>query len=156
MIENNERYQNPSAGILLITRNHEGHEQVLLQHRGQTKMLPNVWDCISGHVEQGESVRQALVREAMEELGIKLRPKTLKFVGLNHLKLDEETTYYNIFFSTDKFEGTPRILEPKKHDDLKWFNIASLESMVTEIVGNRYFAIKNLNNPPFYIEENFD
>lgn len=156
MIENNSRYQNPSAGILLITRMHEGHEQILLQHRGNIKMLPNIWDCISGHVEAGESVRQSLVREAMEELGIKLSAESLKFVGLNHLKLDESTTYYNIFFTTDEFEGSPKILEPKKHDGLKWFNIASLESMSSEIVSNRYFAIMNLHEKPFYIEENFD
>ncbi|MFJ8451965.1 NUDIX domain-containing protein [Aerococcus viridans] len=149
------RYTNPSAGILILTRKLDGHKQVLLQHRGQTEMLANVWDCISGHVEAQETVRQAMVREVYEELGIQIQADDLEFVGLTHLRLDDETTYYNIYLTTDRFVGTPHIMETDKHDDLKWVNLTDLPTMADEIVQNRYEAIQHLGQPPFYSEEGF-
>lgn len=149
------RYTNPSAGILILTRKLGGQKQVLLQHRGQTEMLANKWDCISGHVEAQETVRQAMVREVHEELGIHIQADDLAFVGLTHLRLDDETTYYNIYLTTDRFVGTPHIMETDKHDDLKWVNLTDLPTMADEIVQNRYEAIQHLGQPPFYSEEGF-
>ncbi|MFE0442422.1 MULTISPECIES: NUDIX hydrolase [Aerococcus] len=149
------RYTNPSAGILILTRKLDGQKQVLLQHRGQTEMLANKWDCISGHVEAQETVRQAMVREAYEELGIQIQVDDLTFVGLTHLRLDDETTYYNIYLTTDRFMGTPQIMETDKHDDLKWVNLTDLQAMAEAIVKNRYEAIQHLGQPPFYSEEGF-
>lgn len=149
------RYTNPSAGILILTRKLGGQKQVLLQHRGQTEMLANKWDCISGHVEAQETVRQAMVREVYEELGIQIQADDLAFVGLTHLRLDDETTYYNIYLTTDRFVGTPHIMETDKHDDLKWVNLTDLPTMANEIVQNRYEAIQHLGQPPFYSEEGF-
>lgn len=149
------RYTNPSAGILILTRKLDGQKQVLLQQRGQTEMLANKWDCISGHVEAQETVRQAMVREVYEELGIQIQADDLAFVGLTHLRLDDETTYYNIYLTTDRFVGTPQIMETDKHDDLKWVNLTDLPTMANEIVQNRYEAIQHLGQPPFYLEEGF-
>ena len=155
MVSKKARYTNPSAGILILTRVQDGQKQVLLQHRGQTEMLPNVWDCISGHVEEQETVRQAMVREVNEELAIIVKVEDIEFVGMTHLRLDDETTYYNIFLTTDKFVGTPKIMEKDKHDDLKWVNLSDLPAMADEIVQNRYHAIQHLGQPPFYSEEGF-
>ncbi|AMC01003.1 NUDIX hydrolase [Aerococcus viridans] len=149
------RYTNPSAGILILTRKLDGQKQVLLQQRGQTEMLANKWDCISGHVEAQETVRQAMVREVYEELGVYIQADDLAFVGLTHLRLDDETTYYNIYLTTDRFVGTPQIMETDKHDDLKWVNLTDLPTMANEIVQNRYEAIQHLGQPPFYSEEGF-
>lgn len=156
MVSKKARYTNPSAGVLILTREVEGEKQVLLQHRGQTEMLPNVWDCISGHVEAQETVRQAMVREVYEELAIEVNAEDLQFVGLTHLRLDDETTYYNIYLTTDKFVGTPKIMETDKHDGLKWINLADLQHMANDIVENRYHAIQHLGKAPFYSEEGFE
>lgn len=46
--------------------------RIFLQKRSATKkMYPNVWDtAVGGHVSYGEYVREALFREAREELGL--------------------------------------------------------------------------------------
>jgi 8-oxo-dGTP diphosphatase len=44
---------------------------ILLAKRASHKTwYPNRWDLIGGHVETGESVENALVREAREEVGL--------------------------------------------------------------------------------------
>ncbi|OYQ66667.1 NUDIX domain-containing protein [Aerococcus sp. 1KP-2016] len=150
-----KHYTNPSAGILILTRMSDKGKQILLQHRGDTKMLPNVWDCISGHVERGESVRQTIVREAMEEIDISISEDDLTFVGITHLRLDEEISYYNFFFTSDTYQGTPKILEPSKHDDLAWFDLTDLPQMADQIAENRLEAIMQLESGIFYNDVNF-
>ncbi|MDK7049589.1 NUDIX hydrolase [Aerococcus sanguinicola] len=143
----------PSAGILILTRECQGQREVLLQHRANTKMLPQQWDLISGHVEAAESVRQAIVREAKEEIGIELDVDDLDFVLLSHNRINRDTTYYNIFFTSQRFQGQPHILEPEKHDALDWF---PLDDLPSPLVKDRKLALEALRTGQTYVEVDFD
>ena len=59
-----------SAHLLVF----DGSGRVLLQKRSMVKdRFPGRWDSsVSGHVDSGESYDQCIVREAMEEIGIRL------------------------------------------------------------------------------------
>ena len=58
------------AQVLLLDR----HNRLLIYLRDNKPEIPfpNHWDFFGGHVEVGETPEQALVREVMEELGVKL------------------------------------------------------------------------------------
>lgn len=144
-----EHYQNPSAGMLILTREKAGQLEVLLQYRGNTRMLPNQWDVISGHVEAMEYLRDAVAREAKEEIDITINPTDLNFLMLSHNKIAADQMYYNVFFTTDKFAGQPRMLETHKHTELKWFPIDKLPD---NIVKDRRIALEHLDGSLPYVE----
>ena len=56
---------------------------VLLVHRHPLRQwYPDCWDLVGGHVEPGESPREAVIRECFEELGVQAHdpvPIPMKF-----------------------------------------------------------------------------
>lgn len=58
-------------------------DEVLLQKRCATKdSYPDTWDLsCGGHITAGEESRETAVRELEEELGLKVVPEDLEFVG---------------------------------------------------------------------------
>jgi 8-oxo-dGTP diphosphatase len=54
--------------------------------------FPNHWDFFGGHLEQGETPEQALVREIKEEIGVDLK----QWAFLKHYVCAEGDTYPNI------------------------------------------------------------
>ena len=61
----------PAVYVVILRDGPDGSVEVLLQLRSGTGYMDDHWACAAaGHVERGESVVQAAVREAAEELGI--------------------------------------------------------------------------------------
>lgn len=60
------------------------HGDILLQRRANTKdIYPDKWDIsAAGHITAGDTPAQTAIRETEEELGIRLKPGQLVFVGL--------------------------------------------------------------------------
>ena len=57
-----------AAAILL--REENGHSEFLLAQRPKGKVYAGYWEFPGGKLEPGESLREALVREIQEELGV--------------------------------------------------------------------------------------
>lgn len=60
-----ERYQSKVVVFLILTRDINGKKEILLQKRCNTGYMDGKYDCAcSGHLEKGESLSMATVREA--------------------------------------------------------------------------------------------
>jgi len=57
----------------IILENDKGEFLLYLRDNKPDIPFPDYWDLIGGHVEEGETPEQALVREVKEELGIDLK-----------------------------------------------------------------------------------
>ena len=57
----------------IILENENGEFLLALRDDKPSIPFPNHWDLIGGHVEEGETPEEALVREAKEELDIDLK-----------------------------------------------------------------------------------
>ena len=107
-------------------------QEILLHLRQNTGYQDGKWDtAASGHVDVGESAKQAAIRECKEEIGIDVQIEDLEFVHLTHHFSESGRTYYHIYFIVNKYKGMPTIMEPDKALDLRWFDLSELpENMV--------------------------
>jgi ADP-ribose pyrophosphatase YjhB (NUDIX family) len=92
---------------------------VLLMRRAGTGFFDGLYSLPGGHVEEGESLRATAVREMREELGIELAEAALEVLGVVHRRSD--TNRIDFFLRAQAWLGEPRIAEPNKCDDLRWF-----------------------------------
>lgn len=126
-------------------------KDVLLIRRYNTGYDDGLYSCAGGGVDGNESITQAIIREANEELGIKLKPENLKVVHALHInRIDQPgNEYIHFFVETNKWEGDLKIMEPNKCDNINWFSIDTLPENIMPSVKHVIEAIdKNL----FYSE----
>ncbi|HEX8226293.1 MAG TPA: NUDIX domain-containing protein [Candidatus Saccharimonadales bacterium] len=106
------------ASIFIVLRNDAG--EILLQQRANTGYHDGYYDfAAGGKVDEGESILEAVVREAAEELGITIDPADAKLVHINQNFIDH--AYFNFTFDVTRWQGTPQIMEPEKCSDLRYF-----------------------------------
>lgn len=116
------KFTAPVAVVVLIARIENGVRHILLQRRQNTGFGDGMWDfACSGHVEEGESMTEACVRECREELGIIAEAQRFKFFTLIY-KRDGDITYVNSYFYLTEYYAKPVIMEQNKCSELKWFS----------------------------------
>ena len=80
---------------------------------------------VAGHVDPGESVTRAALREIGEEVGLGLAPERLRVVGVMHRKSDDERVDFFLACELDG-EEAPRNREPGKCSELVWACLVDL------------------------------
>lgn len=98
---------------------------VLMQKRQNTGFGDGQYSFVGGHVEDGENIRQAVIREAREEIGILIPDHALSLVLVLHRKTPNGV-FLNFFFEATAWENPIRICEPDKASDLAFFNASNL------------------------------
>ena len=90
--------------------------QLLLCHRHPARTYhPDVWDLPGRHVEAGESMTGALVRELREELGIVIAlPQKCPW---ETIRVDEAEL--NVYI-VDQWQGEPDNNASHEHDEIRW------------------------------------
>jgi len=96
-------------------------DQVLYGQRQNTGYEDGAWHLPSGHLEAGESVVTALIREAEEEIGITIDPRDVHFSHIMHNSSSGGRVAF--FFSVTHWKGEPTNREPEKCADLNWFRL---------------------------------
>ncbi len=149
----NERFKLKVAVILILSKIENNEEYILLQKRQNTGILDGFYDCsCCGHLEEGETLKEGIIRESKEELGIEIEPQDLEFSSLMHATFKDGGEYLLVTFSAKKFIGTAKIMEPNKCSELKWFNINQLPE---EVADTRRIAIESYKNKNYYNEFGF-
>ena len=103
--------------------------QILLLRRFNTGYQDGKFSVVAGHVDAGETVTQAAMREAKEEVGVSLKSEDLEVVHVMNRKSDDERI--DFFMTIKRWTGSIHNCEPEKCDQLTWYPIAELpENMI--------------------------
>ncbi len=98
--------------------------ELLMLRRFNTGWEDGNYSVVAGHVEAGETVTQAAIREAEEEVGVALAPDQVDVVHVMHRKSDDERI--DFFLTVDNWIGEIRNREPDKCDELGWYPLEAL------------------------------
>ncbi|HET6502826.1 MAG TPA: NUDIX domain-containing protein [Amycolatopsis sp.] len=111
----------------------DDHGRVLLsRRRDPDPRFDGLWHLPSGKLDAGESVLEATVREADEEIGVHLDPADLRHVHTIHINGMGREPRLGLFFVARRWAGEPANREPHKCYGLDWF---PLDDLPKDIIG---------------------
>ena len=143
-----------SAHVWVWRRGATGDMEVLMQLRAADEAVwPDHWDIsTAGHINVDETALEAAVREANEEINLKLDPERLEYVFCDRRVTEwyEEFRYVFIYEMIDelKFE-----FNDGEVDELKWVSLSDLKEWVGNSDGR---SEKIVPHPPYYFAQLFE
>jgi len=145
-LEKNEPLLTHVAVYLLLVKD----EQILLSRRYQTGWEDGMYTLVAGHVDRGETILSAMIREGEEEVGIVLDKDDLAVVHVMNRKSNRP--YVDFFIKANFWEGEPTIIEPDKCDSMRWFPISNLPTNTLPHVAQ---ALEFIQNGVYFSEVGF-
>ena len=103
------------------------------------KAWPCHWDMIGGHVEAGETLDDALVREVQEEVGV--TPTQFRLIATVRERQPEiyGDALHHVYAVTSWQGGDPANI-CDEHTELKWFSVSEMR-LLTNIVDGDYLLL---------------
>ena len=120
-----ERNTIPMTALLILRK----ENKVLLLRRFNTGYEDGKYCFPGGHVEKGEPVHKAMIREAKEEIGIDIKDKDLNLVHICNRKV-KDNAYVDFIFECKEWKGKIEIMEKEKSDEIKWFDLDDLPNNI--------------------------
>lgn len=125
----------PSVYVLLRQR-----EKALFVLRENTGFKDGEYTVPSGHVEAGETFRQAACREVLEEVGVHIRPDDLTYLLTVHRRATSDTRI-DVWFEAATWTGEPTNVESDKHAAITWLSTEELPENIVDYIA---FGIDNI------------
>ena len=124
--------------------------QVLLSQRSSNKSIcPLLWDVsVAGHVDSGESIKQAAVRETKEEIGLNISENELNKIGVfecfqtyDNGIIDNE--FHNTYIAELKVPLTKLIPQAEEVEALKLVSFTVFYELINNAGINNHFIASN-------------
>ena len=130
--------------------------EVLLAQRSATKAIcPLLWDIsVAGHVDAGETIEHAAIRETREEIGIEIPEASLDKIGVydcfqsypNGIKDNE---FHHTFIAAIAYELKDLKLDTDEVAQVKFVSIPQFLELLKNSNHNGHFIA---SNTPYYLE----
>lgn len=105
-------------------------DEVLLARRSGTGYADDLLNAPAGHVEDGEDVRAAMIREAAEEIGAALDPDDLRTALVMHHRgpggRPRTGWFFEVRYDAERASWEPYNREPAKCSGLSWHPLSAL------------------------------
>jgi 8-oxo-dGTP diphosphatase len=99
-------------------------DQILVLRRFNTGYADGQYSVPAGHLDGGETIVAAAIREAHEETGVQIKSEDVLFSSVMHRHEGDERV--DFFVHVRAWQGEPVNAEPDKCDELKWVHVRNL------------------------------
>ncbi|TWF47796.1 NUDIX hydrolase [Neorhizobium alkalisoli] len=113
----------------------EGEKILLVRRAPHRKWSPHLWDLVGGHVEKGEELDVALVRECQEEVGLTPLAFSLEATLLEDHDDHRKQPFY--IYTIRSWNGQRAQLLGSEHSELGWFTAHDISNMELALPGYR-------------------
>lgn len=144
VIQQSDRFKMVVAVHLILRK----ESKILLGKRQNTGWADGQFHLFGGHVENREFVSNAVVREALEELGIKINPQDLELAHIRNILVPGRERLH-FYFKVDRWEGQVTIREPELCSELAWFDVNKLPEHTTN---DTLETLKMIEQKKYYSE----
>ena len=124
-----ERFKGVPATYVFLLKD----DEILLMRRYNTGYEDGKYCLPAGHVEEGETPLQGIIREAREEVGVTLQEEDLQF-SVSMYRKGPNDTRIEFFYLATQWEGEPINAEPNKCDEVTWFPLSDLPENTIEYI----------------------
>ena len=124
------------------------NDQILLSLRKNISS-DGLYGLVAGHLDGGETVTSAIIREAKEEVNIKITPNDIDIATVCHSYNPKNNKEFIQFYAICKrWQGEIKNNEPEKCGELKFFSLNALPKNMAPYV--RDGIIKTMNGIRYY------
>lgn len=145
--QNKIRFTLIPAVYLILKKN----EKYLFGKRQNTGFMDGFYGLPSGHVDGGENLKKAMLREAKEEINLEIAEVDLNLVFVEHRFIEKGVERIDFYFECLDFDEKQIINnEPEKCSSLEWLSLDNLE-----IIPYVKEAIQSLIQGNNYLDQGF-
>jgi 8-oxo-dGTP diphosphatase len=138
----------PKVGVGVLIQNEK--EEVLLGLR-KSSHGAGEWSFPGGHLEFGETLFETAKREVKEETDLDVHEFELISVADEMRYIESDAKHYlNIGIRATYEGGEPKVMEPTKCDQWKWFRLDDLPRPIFEGTAS---TLRNFNDKKIYQPE---
>jgi ADP-ribose pyrophosphatase YjhB (NUDIX family) len=137
-----------TACFVILRRNNK----IAMILRKNTGWMDGHYGLPAGKGEWHETFTEIALREAREEAGVKILPKSLRMIHLAHRRSNNDTHFMDwvdVYFEADRWQGEPYNAEPEKSDRLEWIDLGNLPD---NVVPSQRAALESIAKGEIYSE----
>lgn len=113
-------YIGVGCGAIIVN---DKQEVLLVKRSMNSRTEPGTWSRPGGEVEFGETIEDAVQRETLEEVGVRISIERLLHIGEN---ISSKKHWLAIGYLARYVSGIATNLEPHKHDEVRWCSLQNL------------------------------
>ena len=124
---------------------------MLLVKRTNTDWASGQLNFPGGLLEEGETLINAAIREAYEEIDVMLSADNMNLVHVLQVRKSNMNTkdILGFYFLAEQWQGTPINNELHRHSEIGWFDLTNLPDKLTD---HARIAIDGIKNNRIYSE----